>query len=183
VNKIGRISVVFTYSFDFRECWLGFGLVDVGAILRDRPAFASIFYALGSHGGLPLQNLLETDVMTDPQPEPLSNTSSIRKRGRKVCRATDEDIKRLFQAIQLKEEAIPGDLAQELGWARSTLAYNLGKLQDQKKIVRMGGGRSIRYRVATQEEKDAMWAAARKAVNHPEPGLFFPPEPGGDEGG
>ncbi len=41
---------------------------------------------------------------------------------------------RLFQAIQSRGEAIPGDLAQELGWARSALAYNLGRLQGLSKI-------------------------------------------------
>ena len=62
----------------------------------------------------------------------------------------------LLKAIEQKGEAIPGDLARELGWSRSTLAHNLAKLQDQKKIVKIGGGRSTRYRVMTLEESNAL---------------------------
>src|SRR5580693_8732143 len=94
--------------------------------------------------------------MPDPQPESLPNNPPPRKRGRKVDYHSVKDLERLFQAIQTRGEAIPGDLAQELGWARSTLSYTLGRLQKKGRIVRMGGGRSIRYRVATEEELDAM---------------------------
>jgi hypothetical protein len=93
--------------------------------------------------------------MQDPQPESLSNNPPPRKRGRKVDYYSRQNVELLFQAIKTRGEAIPGDLAQELGWARSTLSYNLGRLQKKGRIVRMGGGRSIRYRVATEEELDA----------------------------
>ena len=113
--------------------------------------------------------------MTDPQPEPVADASSPRKRGRKTTWHSNKDMDRLFQAIQTRGEAIPGDLAQELGWARSTLAYNLGRLQGLSKIVRMGGGRSIRYRVATPEEKSALFDA--RVLRPGNPPAISPPEP------
>jgi hypothetical protein len=75
-----------------------------------------------------------------------------RKRGRKVHSMTRQDMDLLFEAIQRRGEAIPADLAQELGWARSTLAYNLNKLQTKGKIVRRGNGPSTRYRVTSTDE-------------------------------
>jgi hypothetical protein len=106
--------------------------------------------------------------MTEPQAEMSAENPSPRKRGRKLSRHSDQDLHRLFLAVQTRGEAIPGDLAQELGWARSTLAYNLGRLQGLSKIARMGGGRSIRYRVATPEEQTALFdARVPKTVNPP----------------
>jgi DNA-binding transcriptional ArsR family regulator len=60
----------------------------------------------------------------------------------------------LLEAIEQKGEAVPGDLARDLGWPRSTLAHHLAKLQARKLILRMGGGRSIRYRLMTPEERE-----------------------------
>ena len=107
--------------------------------------------------------------MQDPQPDALPNNPPPRKRGRKVYMFSLNDVERLFQAIKTRGEAIPGDLAQELGWARSTLSYTLGRLQKKGRIVRMGGGRSIRYRVTTEEELDAKLPAwFRKFPKTPE---------------
>jgi biotin operon repressor len=78
---------------------------------------------------------------------------SDRKRGRKTDTVTNQDMDRLLAAIQSRGAAIPGDLAQELGWARSTLAYNLKKLRVTGKIVRVGGGRSIRYRITQTSQE------------------------------
>ncbi|HEY5040221.1 MAG TPA: winged helix-turn-helix domain-containing protein, partial [bacterium] len=80
------------------------------------------------------------------------HSRSTRKRKGKVETYTYGGRAHLLKAIEQKGEAIPGDLARELGWSRSTLAHNLAKLQAKGKIVRMGGGRSTRYRVVTPDE-------------------------------
>ena len=71
-----------------------------------------------------------------------------------------QDMKLLQACIQRRGEAVPGEIAQELGWARSSLAYNLNRLLKYGWIVRLGGGRSIRYRIATDEE----WRAFRQKL-------------------
>jgi|GEM_PF-3986406 len=79
--------------------------------------------------------------------------------------------------IESKGEATPGDLAKEFGWARSSLSYTFNRLIKEGKIVRLGGGRSIRYRVTTQEEKDAHWKAkwAKKSANSSAPSVNTTP--------
>ncbi|SRR5665213_1183635 len=70
-----------------------------------------------------------------------------RKKGRKLLKDGWQDLDILQAAIEKRGEAIPGDLAAELGMSRSTLAYNLNRLVKEGRIERLGGGRSIRYRV------------------------------------
>jgi hypothetical protein len=82
----------------------------------------------------------------------LNHIRTTRKRGGKVENYTYGGRGHLLKAIEQKGEGIPGDLARELGWSRSTLAHNLAKLHAQKKIVKVGGGRSTRYRIAASEE-------------------------------
>lgn len=78
-----------------------------------------------------------------PQTEAYLN----RKKGRKGgYNQNHGDLEKLLAAIQSRGEAIPGDLAGELGVARSTLAYSLNTLIRRGCIERIGGGRSIRYR-------------------------------------
>jgi predicted HTH transcriptional regulator len=78
-----------------------------------------------------------------PQTEAYQN----RKKGRKLHRDSWQDLDILQAAIQSRGEAVPGDLAAELTVSRSTLAYNLNRLVKKGRIERLGGGRSIRYRV------------------------------------
>ena len=70
-----------------------------------------------------------------------------RKKGRKLHRDSYADAKKLYESIQRRGEATPGDLAQEHGMARSSLAYNLNRLAAKGYIQRLGGGRSIRYKI------------------------------------
>ncbi len=77
-----------------------------------------------------------------------------RKRGRKALGFAEMDRKRLLEFIQQRVEAIPNELASELGWARSTLAYNLNKLLNKGLIEKIGGGRSTRYRIVSKERGD-----------------------------
>lgn len=70
-----------------------------------------------------------------------------RKKGRKLYEESYADAKKLHESIQRRGEASPGDLAQEMGMARSSLAYHLNRLAKKGYIERIGGGRSIRYRV------------------------------------
>jgi DNA-binding MarR family transcriptional regulator len=77
----------------------------------------------------------------------------LRKKGISL---SDQDLKLLRECIQRRGKAVPGEMAQELGWARSSLAYNLNRLLKNGWIVRLGGGRSIRYRVTTDEEGRAI---------------------------
>jgi hypothetical protein len=65
-------------------------------------------------------------------------------------------------AIERRGEATPGELAQEFGWARSSLSYTFKRLIEKGQIVRIGAGRSIRYRVTTREEKET-WLQDRYA--------------------
>ena len=80
-------------------------------------------------------------------PLPTTEAYLNRKRGRKPLRESYADAKKLYLSIQTRGEAKPGDLAQELGMARSSLAYHLNRLVLYGYIARLGGGRSIRYRV------------------------------------
>jgi DNA-binding MarR family transcriptional regulator len=77
---------------------------------------------------------------------------------------SDQDLKLLQDCIKRRGEAVPGEMALELGWARSSLAYNLNRLLKRGWIVRLGGGRSIRYRMATDEE----WRAFRQQLANQE---------------
>jgi hypothetical protein len=98
-----------------------------------------------------------SDAQVTAQPTPLSPQRSpatptteaymTRKKGRKLHRDSYADAKRLYESIQRRGEATPGDLAQEFGMARSSLAYNLNRLVAKKYVERLGGGRSIRYKV------------------------------------
>ncbi len=101
-----------------------------------------------------------------PQTEAYQN----RKKGRKRHGDSIEDLKRIIAAIQRRGETTPGELAKELGMARSTLAYNLNRflayspdyvvtrkdywenhllhyLLGQKRMERTGAGPSLRYRL------------------------------------
>ena len=81
-----------------------------------------------------------------PRPVPQTEAYQKRNKGRKTVHGTHEGVEQLLAAIQRRGEALPGDLAVELGVARSSLAYNLNKLVAKGCIERLGGGRSIRYR-------------------------------------
>src|SRR5258708_2984956 len=70
---------------------------------------------------------------------------------RKVLMQSDQDLKDLLESIRRRGDAVPGELAQELGCPRSTLAYNLNRLLKKRQIVRVGGGRSIRYQIAPKD--------------------------------
>jgi|GEM_PF-3670999 DNA-binding MarR family transcriptional regulator len=83
---------------------------------------------------------------------------------KKSSRLSDQDLKLLQESIQRRGEAVPGEMAQELGWARSSLAYNLNRLLKRGWIVRLGGGRNIRYRTATDEE----WRVFRQELANQE---------------
>ena len=56
-------------------------------------------------------------------------------------------IEALYVAIQKRGVASPSDLTQDLGIARSSLTLYLKQLVKANRIERLGGGRSIKYRV------------------------------------
>ena len=86
-------------------------------------------------------------VRKAPRSIPQTEAYLNRKKGRKGgYNQNHGDLEKLLAAIQSRGEAIPGDLAGELGVARSTLAYSLNTLIRRGCIERLGGGRSIRYR-------------------------------------
>jgi DNA-binding MarR family transcriptional regulator len=89
----------------------------------------------------------------------------LKRKGRYL---SNQDLERLEAAIKTRGEAVPGELAQELGWARSSLAYNLNRLLKKGWIVRLGGGRSIRYRMATDEEWRAFYQKQANPGNQPQ---------------
>jgi len=47
----------------------------------------------------------------------------------------NQDLKQLKAYIERRDEAVPGEMAQELGWARTSLAYNLNRLLKNGFIV------------------------------------------------
>jgi len=79
-------------------------------------------------------------------PLPQSEAYQSRKKGRKLHKDGWQDLNILLAAIERRGEAVPSELAAELGQSRSTLAYNLNRLVKKGRIERLGGGRSIRYR-------------------------------------
>jgi hypothetical protein len=104
------------------------------------------------------------------RPIPQTEAYQNRKKGRKQHRETLEDLKRIIAYIQSRGETTPGELAKELGMARSTLAYNLNRflayspdyemtkkdywenhlmhfLLGPKRLERTGAGPSLRYRL------------------------------------
>ncbi len=82
----------------------------------------------------------------EPAPKP---TRQSQKRG---GYRSHWELDKLVEFIKQRGEAVPSEMAKEFGWARSTLTYTLMRLLKTKRIIRMGGGRSIRYRVATPED-------------------------------
>jgi hypothetical protein len=96
-----------------------------------------------------------SDESPQAKADPLPQTQAYqnRKKGRKLHRDSRQDLRTLVAAIESRGEAVSGDLAVELGASRSTLAYNLNRLVKEKRIERLGGGRSIRYRVTPAPPK------------------------------
>jgi hypothetical protein len=82
-----------------------------------------------------------------------------------------QDLERLKASIKRRGEAAPGEMAKELGWARSSLAYNLNRLLKNGIILRLGKGRSARYRMATEDE----WRAFRQQLAKQESEASQPP--------
>ena len=102
-----------------------------------------------------------------PQTEAYQN----RNKGRKEHSESIEQLKKMIALIESRGEVNPGELAQELGMSRSTLTYSLKNLMDHKpgyhlyhinkrgrfhrlnrlmglkKLVRLGAGRSVRYKI------------------------------------
>jgi len=108
----------------------------------------------------PVSPISNPQVTETPQPKavranplPPSQAYQSRKKGRKLHRDSWQDLQTLWAAIQSRGEAVPGDLAAELGQSRSTLAYNLNRLVKKGRIERLGGGRSTRYRVIETSPK------------------------------
>ena len=112
------------------------------------------------------------------RPTPQTEAYQNRKKGRKRHRETLEDLKRIIASIQHRGEATPGELAKELGMARSTLAYNLNRilayapdyevtrknywennllqyLLGEKRMERTGAGPSLRYRLVDIPQTDS----------------------------
>jgi hypothetical protein len=89
--------------------------------------------------------------MENPNPEPAP-----KKLQKKEWFESQRDLDRLYEAVKeaVKRQgmAVPGELAKEMGWARSSLATNLRRLQKKRKIMKVGGGRSTRYRLMTADE-------------------------------
>ncbi len=107
-----------------------------------------------------------------PNSQPLRDSSpapkqSPKNRGRIISGATNENMKLLFHCIQLRGKAKPGDLAKELHWTRSTLAYNLKKLQGQKRIERMGSGQGVRYQVLSKSGEKTPVPTPGKTIENP----------------
>lgn len=75
-----------------------------------------------------------------------SDAYKTRKKGRKLHKDSWEDMERIVNCLQTLGEATPGQLASQLGVARSSLAYNLNRLLARKRIERLGAGPRIRYR-------------------------------------
>jgi biotin operon repressor len=100
---------------------------------------------------VPAPNLPSNEVSqpkaVKADPLPATEAYQNRKKGRKLHRDSWQDLDILQAAIQSRGEAVPGNLAVELGVSRSTLAYNINRLLKEGRIERLGGGRSIRYRV------------------------------------
>jgi hypothetical protein len=103
-------------------------------------------------------------------PTPPTEAYQNRKKGRKPHHDSVGDLERIIACVQSRGEATPGDLAQELGMARSSLTYNLNRLLayspehptakskssnpyllrrllGQRRIERTGAGPSLRYRI------------------------------------
>jgi hypothetical protein len=112
------------------------------------------------------------------RPTPQSEAYQNRKKGRKQHKDSIEDLKRIIASIQRRGEATPGELAKELGMARSTLAYNLNRilayapdyevtrkdywennllnyLLGEKRMERTGAGPSLRYRLVDIPQADS----------------------------
>jgi hypothetical protein len=103
---------------------------------------------------------------TTEEQEPAPKFSRLRqKRG---AYRSYQELRKLQEFINQRGEAVPSEMAEEFGWARSTLSYTLKHLLKKKWIVRMGGGRSIRYRIATEEDW-APKAPPSQATPEPEP--------------
>ncbi len=92
----------------------------------------------------PSDNPQEKNRLERPRKNP-----NLRRKGVAI---SDKDMDKLLDLIRLKGIAIPGELAKELGCARSSLAYNLNLLVKKNYIERIGGGRSTRYRALTHHK-------------------------------
>ncbi len=95
-------------------------------------------------------------------PIPLTEAYKNRKKGRKEHHDSLGDLERIIACIEKRGEVTPGELAQELGMARSSLTYNLNRLTTkpkffnpyllphllgQRRIERLGAGKTVRYRL------------------------------------
>ena len=113
-----------------------------------------------------------------------------RKMGRKAHSESHEDLKRIIAGIERRGEAKPGELAEELGMSRSTLAYNLKRLMlhrpdfnlrnlrlsetgklyrmkavlGQKRLVKLGAGPNVRYRLVDIPQTDTPMKSAQPSL-------------------
>jgi|GEM_PF-1903299 len=125
---------------------------------------------------------LETpQSQANPVPQaakPKSEAYLNRKKGRHNQEKSLEHWKRVVACIERRGEVSPGDLARELGIPKSTLIYSLNRLLELcqgyqrkgdnhfflghlfgqvlggKRLVRVGGGKYVRYRMAEWPTKE-----------------------------
>lgn len=105
-----------------------------------------------------------------PPPEDLGRTPPTRseayhqrKKGRKLHEHSIGDLERIAAILLQKPEVTPGEMAQQLGMSRSTLAYNLNRLREAShKPGRMERKGRINYRVLQPElVRDRLFAGKR----------------------
>lgn len=120
---------------------------------------------------LPLESPQPQDNPTPQVSKPKSEAYLNRKKGRHNQEKSLEHWKKVVECIQRRGEVSPGDLAKELGIPKSTLIYSLNRLLELcqgyqrkgdhrfflshlfghvlggKRLVRVGGGKYIRYRM------------------------------------
>lgn len=123
-----------------------------------------------------------TPTVQPPSPtptHPFQPTESYlkRKKGPKLRHESHKDLTRIIECVERLGEAKPGDIAKELGMARSSLAYSLnrimafsngtlvikyrydplpdtlGKALAGRRFERLGAGQSVRYRLAPAPPK------------------------------
>ena len=100
----------------------------------------------------PSQEPGDTAGPANPGPQP--GNPAKRRLGRKDYHETRKDLKTLLASIRFMGTVSPGVLAEQLKVPRSTLAYNLNWLIRKGYIERLGGGRSIRYRLVPDPHED-----------------------------
>jgi hypothetical protein len=193
----------------FLKGMLGFGVSKAETLKNDPPANAQVTPAAATPSNPNGPGFAErgseeigpTAPNKSRRPTPQTEAYQNRKKGRKRHRETLEDLKRIIASIQHRGEATPGELAKELGMARSTLAYNLNRflayspdyettrkdywenhlmhfLLGPKRLERTGAGPSLRYRLV-----DVPSPGSHSEPGHPNPSMGSTSSPSSGQAG